>query len=504
MTRFSSLSLPLGRGIAVAALATLAGLAHAGKKPPVATGSWDAASATTSYSFQPLATDDTVNPMRGYHLWQNQALVPVPNGMQDSFRRYYWSELETSPGVYNFSLILSDIQKAKEAGRKFAFRLRNMAGYDDDNRLFTPSYMVNNPLCLSGCGFWVDHNLANPEKTFIPDWNDPYVIARSRELLKALKAELDKYGVTNSIAWIDVGMVGQYGEWAVLSSVYANAPAAITPVTLANKREYAKMHFEVFPSQQHVMFVPYSNEDALTYGLLEQTITAKPVGLRVDCLSRDGYFRQWSDRPTHWLPFANQWKKAPFVAEFCPFETLDPLDNPATARVQAATYHISTIGNGNFQLQLPDAERWSKLTPQEQEDLRMLGREAGYRYGVERTAVSVANGVLNFSATLRNDGNAPTYEPWSVRVELVNGVGAVSWTGLLGSFNLNALSGAGTSQMAQASFTLPALAAGSYKLRVIARDTRASTSASPARPPLKWVNQGLAGDGLTVMTLVRR
>ncbi len=364
--------------------------------------------------------------------------------------------------------------------------------------------MVGNPLCLNGCGFWADNNAADAGKTFIPDWNDPYVIARSRALLVALKLELDKAGVTDSIAWIDVGLYGQYGEWAVKSSIYTNAPAGIAPITLANKREYAKMHFEVFPSQQHVMFVPFSNEDALTYGLLEQTITTKPVGLRVDCLSRDGYFKQWSDRASHWVPFENQWKKAPFIAEFCPFQSQDALNNPATARAQAATYHISTIGNGNFQLQKPDAERWSTLTPQEQEDLRMLGREMGYRYGVERTAFTLANGVLTFSATVRNDGNAPAYEPWGVRVELVNGAGSVSWTGLLGAFDLGRLSGAGSSQMAQASFTLPPLAAGSYKLRVIARDTRPSTVASPARAPLKWVNQGVLGDGFTVATLLRR
>ena len=68
-------------------------------------------------------------------------------------------------------------------------------------------------------------------------------------------------------------------------------------------------------AQQFVMFIPYSNKDALTYGLFEQTITARPVGLRVDCLGQYGYFNQWSHRPTEWAAFDQRRKTAPFVAE---------------------------------------------------------------------------------------------------------------------------------------------------------------------------------------------
>jgi hypothetical protein len=504
MTQFAPPLTRVRRILAFTLLAACAGMAHAGKKPP---GAWDPVSATTSHSLKPVATDDTVNPMRGFHMWQNQFLAPVDKGTRDAFRRYYWRDFETSEGVYNFTLLIEDMKKARDNGRKFAFRLRMMAGYADTNELFTPAHMVGNPQCLSGCGFWYDANPADAGgKTFIPDWNDPYVIARSRALLGALKTRIEQEGLLNSIAWIDVGMYGQYGEF-VLQEVYGSQPPGITKVTPENKREYAKMHFDIFPEQQHVMFVPFSNEEVLDWGLRVQTITTKPVGLRVDCLSQDGYFKQWSDRSSHWIPFENQWKKAPFVAEFCPFKSPDledPLDNPATARAQAAFYHISTIGNGNFQLHKPDADRFSTLTPQDQSDLLMLGREMGYRYGVERTVVTVANGVLNFTATIRNDGNAPTYEPWSVRVELVNSSGAVSWTGLLGAFNLNTLYGAGSSQMVQASFTLPALAAGNYQLRMSARDTRPSTVISPARAPLFWINDGATSDGFTVRTLVRR
>ena len=463
--------------------------------------SWESASETRFYSALPVASDDTVNPLRGYHRWQNQELVPQAAPAMDAFRRYYWRDLEPAEGQYNFTAILEDLRQARLSGRKFAFRLRNMAGYDDDQQ-YGPAYLVGHPRCASGCGFWGDADPLDPGLTWVPDYNDPFLMERSRALLAALAAAI---GPTDSIAFIDVGLYGQYGEWAMRSSVYNNVPAGITPATAASKREYARMHFETFPTQQFVMFVPYSNKDALTYGLLEQTITSKPVGLRVDCLGQYGYFNQWSNRPTEWAPFSAQWQKAPFVAEFCPFESGEAQNGPAVARQQAAAYHISSIGNANFALSRPDAERWASFTPAEQADLLMLGRESGYRYAIDKTSVSLgSDGQLTVGATIVNRGSAPTYEPWNVQVELVNSAGMRVWSGTLTS-TLSRLYGGDVGAAVQASWRLPAVASGVYSLRLVARDPRATARPAEARAPLKWsVSERSADGGLLLRSLRKR
>jgi hypothetical protein len=480
--------------IALACLLVFAALPAAAQK-----GSWDAVSTSRTYPVLAVAADDTINPLRGYYRWQNQELVPQSAPARDAYRRYYWRDLEPVAGQYDFSAVLADRDAAVASGRKFAFRVRMMAGYDDD-QAYVPAWLVNHPQCLVGCGFWADADAADPGLTFVPDWNDAFVQARARALLQALATAL---GGDRDLAWIDVGLYGQYGEWALRSSVYAAPPAGIVPATNASKREFAKMHFEAFPTARHVMFVPYSNKDALTYGLLEQTITTRPVGLRVDCLSRYGYFDQWSNRPTEWAAFADTWKRAPFVAEFCPFESGDPLNNPATARQQAATYHLSTVGNGNFATSLPDAQRWSSLTAAEQSDLLMLAREMGYRYAVAATTLALnPQGGLTLDATLANHGNAPSYEPWAVSVELVNSKGQVTWQGALPAV-LGDLTGGGSTQAMHQAWTLPkSLASGTYTLRLVARDAR---TAGTLRPLLKWVDSGRDADGgLTVATLRKR
>jgi len=457
---------------------------------------WSAVNTSRSYTAIPVASDDTINPLRGYYRWQNQELIPQPSPAREAYRRYHWKDLEAAEGQYNFSAILTDLAAAKSQGRKFAFRLRMMAGYDD-NQVYAPAYVVNNAACQAGCGFWADTDTAVPGLTWIPDWNDPWLQQRSRALLSALAAAL---GPDNpDLAWIDVGMYGQYGEWAMRSSAYTSAPAGITAASNASKREFAKMHFDAFPKQQHVMFIPYSNKDALTYGLLEQTITTLPVGMRVDCLSRYGYFDQWTNRPTEWAAFANQWQKAPFVSEFCPFTSGDPQNNPATARQQASAFHVSLFSNGNFETSRPDAERWNALSATEKNDLLMLARESGYRYAVASSTVNLtSNGSLTLTATLRNHGSAPTYETWRINAELVNSAGNVAWSGQT-SANLKTLFGGGTSATFQDNWTLPVLPAGEYSLRLVAR-----APAGSARAPLKWTISERTSDGAVAVATLRR
>lgn len=457
---------------------------------------WDPVNLTPSFQAIPLESDNSVNPLRGYHRWRGVELVPQSERALEAYQRYQWRDLETSPGVYNFSGLLADLATARSEGRKFALRLRMMAGYDD-GQIYLPAYLVNHPSCLAGCGFWADDDAVQPGLTFVPDWNDPFLQERARALLQALAQALGTQ--RHDLAWIDVGLYGQYGEWTLHSALYAQAPAGIVPTSEASKRAFADMHFQAFPDVQQLMFALYSNREALNYGLHQQTLTLKPVGLRVDCLSRASFFDQWLNHPSDWALFSNRWQTAPFVAEFCSFESGDPVNNPAKARQQAAQFHISSIGNGNFAPSVPRDQRWASLTDAERSDLLMLGREAGYRYALQSASVKLSStGQLNLGAQLQNLGNAPAYEPWQLRAELVNASGAVAWSGTL-AIDLRASLGGGSSQNTAAGWKLPKnLAKGSYTLRLVLR----STATAPRRA-LQLANIERVGEGGVVLGTLR-
>lgn len=485
----------LGQWIVAAGLTLSFGSALGGK--PSASG-WEAKNVAPTFQALGLDADASVNPLKGYYRWRGLEVVPQSERALDAYQRYQWRDLEPSPGAFNFSSLLGDLAAARSEGRKFAFRIRMMAGYDD-GQVYLPADLVNHPSCAAGCGFWADDDATRAGLTFVPDWNDPYLQQRARQLMTALASALGSS--TADLSWIDVGLYGQYGEWTIHSGLYAAAPAGISPITEASKRLFADLHFQAFPSVRQVMFALYSNRDALNYGLNQQTLTQLPVGLRVDCLSRNGFFDQWLNHPADWAMFSTRWQTAPFIAEFCNFESGDPLNNPATARQQAAQFHISSIGNGNFANAVSLSQRWASLSTQEQSDMTLLGREAGHRYALSKATVGLtAAGVLSVAAELKNMGNAPAYEPWSVRVELRSGTGAVVWSGALPG-SLAASLGGGSSQTPSASWSLPnGLAAGTYTLQLI---VRSGQSTAPRRS-LVLANAERAADGAVALTTLRK
>lgn len=464
----------------------------------ITASAWQAQTLSKSFTALAPSTDDTVNPMRGYYRWRGQEKVTQVSPALDAYQRYRWKDLETSPGTYNFATVLSDLQTAKSQGRKFALRVQMMLGYDD-GQVYMPSYLVNHASCQNGCGWWADYDAGTPGLTFVPDWNDPYVQQRASAMLLALSAAL---GSQDDIAWIDIGLFGQWGEWALSSGInYATAPAGITAATDASKREFVDMHLRAFPTRQMVMLAIYSRYNEVRYATTQQTIASKPVGMRIDCLGRGGFMNQWTHHPTEWATLQNVWKTAPFVAEYCPFLSGSVVDGPLVAQQQVRDFHISTVGNGN--IGDLSVNSWASFTPTEQQQFIQVGREAGYRYRVDTANVGLTgNGLLTVSAVVRNDGNAPTYEPWDVLLELTNGSGTVVWSqALVGDLKTN--QGAGASQSFSTSVQLPAQATGDYTLKMVARDAR-RLSATPVRAPLRWTVAERTTDGGVDLATLRK
>jgi hypothetical protein len=464
----------------------------------VAASAWQAQSSAKVFTALAPTTDDTVNPMRGYYRWRGQEKVTQVSPALDAYQRYRWKDLETGLGTYNFATVLSDLQTAKSQGRKFALRVQAMLGYDD-GQVYIPSYLVNHASCQNGCGWWADYDAATPGLTFVPDWNDPYVQQRASALLQALSTAM---GSQDDFAWIDIGMFGQWGEWALSSGInYATAPAGIVAATDATKREFVDMHLRAFPTRQMVMLAIYSRYNEVRYATTQQTIASKPVGMRIDCLGRGGFMDQWTNHPTEWATLQNVWKTAPFVAEYCQFPSGDLADTPLVAQQQVRDFHISTVGNGN--IGDGSVNSWASFTPTEQQQFIQVGRDAGYRYRVDTANMSLTgNGLLSLSAVVRNDGNAPTYEPWNVLLELISSGGNTVWSQtLVGDLKTNL--GSGSSQSFSTSVQLPVLSAGDYTLKLIARDAR-RLSATPVRAPLRWTVAERTSDGGVDLASLRK
>lgn len=447
--------------------------------------------------------DDTVNPLRGYHRWRGQEVVPQSMPSPDVYQRYAWRDLEPELGRYDFSKVLADVSAARSQGRRLALRVRSMLGYDD-GQVYVPRDLVAHPSCSAGCGWWADADPGNSQQTYVPDWNDPFVHERMRLLLQALGQALG----TLPLAWVDVGLYGQWGEWTLSSKInYALAPGGIAPITNDSKRAIAEAHFTAMPDRPFVMFALKGNFDTLDWALNRQTVTSRPVGLRIDCLAKSGFMNQWTDHPELWSQLQNQWQRAPFVAEFCPFDSGDAVTNAATALQQVRDFRITSVSNGNLAPSVSNtALKWASFTAQEQATLLQVGREAGHRLMLDRASYTLSrNGSLAVSTDWRNPGRAPVYEGWEVTLELVDDTGAIRQSAVLPI----ALASVGADNASLGTRTSIALnnqlPAGRYLARLVIRDPLQRSAPADARAPLRLAIAERQADGSVILgTLVKR
>jgi hypothetical protein len=460
------------------------------KANPIAQSRWLPLNGQYNYA----AAIDVINPLRGYHRWRNQERIPQTQPAMDAYQRYEWRTLEPVQDQYDFSRMLNDLATAKSQGRRFAFRIRMMIGYDD-NQVYFPAYLVNHPQCTAGCGWWADYDVNQAGLTWVPDWNDTFLLDRAQALFQALAQALAPH--LGDIAWMDIGMYGQYGEWVLSSRInYSAAPALITPATEQSKRRLVELQVAALPQVQALMFALYGNYQAIEYAFYQQTYSQRPVGLRIDCLGRATFMDQWVNRPASYELIRERWHIAPFIAEFCPFDLGRQIGihSPEDALTTLRDFHISSLSNGNIGVNFAD------FNASEQAAFLSMGREAGYRYALKNSEFQLqSSGALSLLINIENSGNAPIYEPHRLYLELWDSQGQLRFSHALPD-SLAQSRGNMSLQTINRTLNLPTdLVGGRYELRL-----RAETRLVDTRSyPMKWANQEANTDGSVTLGILR-
>ena len=411
----------------------------------------------------PLSSSEIVNPLRGFYRWRGSEMVEMPEPMRDDYERFVWYDpdhlersLETAPGVYDFSYLEGKIAQAAAEGRKFAFRVRSMLSYRDENIYVPPD--------MEPYGWWADTNGDNSPDTYVPDWNHPYYLERATNLLNELGR---RYNDDKRIAWIDIGLYGQYGEWTLSSRVdYDDAPEGIEPITQESKQILIDGHVRAFSRQQLVIFLLRSNFKAIKYAFAHPQ-AERPIGWRVDCLARPDFFDGWLNDPYQWDQLKDRWQVAPVVAEFCSRRII--FDLPDTDRDglgQVINFHVSAVGNGNIQ-------NWEDLSQKEKDRFVLIGKTAGYRFILSQLTLPStvhAGGSFLCTSSWTNQGVAPAYEDWDAVLQLRNPQdGTVVWESIL-SLNLKNLMPEEMLHLEQMLNLSSVLAPGIYPVHVLIRD----------------------------------
>lgn len=371
---------------------------------------------------QPLDTILT-NPGIGVETFQDNWGMPLQTPEQYpattvDYYRFYWDELEPQEGQINFAMLDSIIAKAKAQtpSKQIALRVMDLDEPTSGSKL--PRWLIDKP---------IRGNWTADKSTFVPDYADPVFQQYAAKLLNALGA---RYNGNPQLAYIDIGVVGSWGEWH-LSNFPQEEPLAqrYTPEQL---NAYVDMHLKAFPDTPKIMLINEPNSFA--YALKRGT------GWRADCLGdwhnfsdtwshmRDEYPQRLQQAAAEGAPVDSAWQHAPVSFEVCgKMSQWQTIQHYTRAEVQATfdwalAQHMSTL---NLK---------SDPIPAEYRDIVDNAlKKMGYRISLQSLThpASIAPGrTLTLTGEWRNEGVAPAYVHYPLNYRLVGAKGNVikQWT----------------------------------------------------------------------------
>jgi Domain of unknown function (DUF4832) len=369
----------------------------------------------------PLSASELSNPLRGYYDWQGYGVTPPGLQFPEFYKRYLWDELETSKGVYDFTVIKNDLATAKVRGQKFAFRIMAIDSFgrspEGDDEIGIPLYMTTE---VPGdyCGYNSEYIKTEWEvdRVWVPDWNSQAFLNRARALVNALGRAFDG---KPEIAYYDMGVYGHWGEWHAWP--FENCATA-GEASDATKHAIIDMQLAAFPKSRIVMNSGASNSDAFAYALNQ----SPRIGVRIDSFNWPWFDQQIEENATKKALLDSRWKTAPIIVEFGGSFNPEDSQDFSLAQAQVKRWHIASVANGN-------SYSWDNFTQTQKDNFLMAGKLSGYR--VVPREFRYPNGVsrdtsFRLISKWSNTGVTPLYEKFIVRYELrPKGQSTVAWRG---------------------------------------------------------------------------
>lgn len=392
-----------------------------------------------SINYYPKAINDIlVNPDIGiteFHTFdrRNDPWWSEPTHPETSvvYFRWYWEELETEEGKYNFQLIDDTINQAKHLGKKVVIRFMTMSGLNET--YYNPSPLAGNKILGIPC--WLKKQI-DPNTFDICKDDNSYVVDYKNSLLKEkltkfVNAMGQRYNTNPDILRLDVGLVGSWGEWN-LATHSQDANLGKNGYSDSDLKPYLEMMAKAFPDKQLSVDIGSSTEDISSYAT-----SLLNLGWRADCLGdwapwgwnhmENGYKdaiehikgNGYLSNPYPYTEFENHWKKASVDFEIC--YTMEYWSKNADIYTRekvketfdyALSHHASLINIKS-----------GKVPEIYQDIMDEFLVKLGYRFELKNVTVNSflnPGSNLTISSSWINTGSAPSYNNYSVAWKLTN------------------------------------------------------------------------------------
>lgn len=353
-------------------------------------------------TFKPTPIQDVLyNPYMGFA--PSAVNGPYPYNHKLVYKVISWRELEPQKGKYAFDELETKYKFREWNGKNVKIILRIVLDYPSDTpHLDIPDWVYDE---INGDGTHYEEVIG---KGFSPNYNNPILIERHKQLIRALGERYDK---DPGVAFIALGSLGHCGEWHAYSSSHITIPFP----TMEISDQYVQHYLDAFPNKKLLNRRPYPIAKDNNIGLYNDVFGT---------VSSTNDFNDWFENGYHSLlagdvvipAMPDFWKHAPSGGEFSSgSDVLSFLDNDQIDEIieMARRSHISWLG--------PPPLSEEELTPEVKANMERLLREMGYRLRVESAAfpqMKAQGSILKVTLDMVNEGIAPFYYDWPVELSL--------------------------------------------------------------------------------------
>lgn len=346
---------------------------------------------TFTYSEEAIA-----NPLMGY------APAATTETVTDDITLLYvditWQELEPEEGVYDWETIETKNQFTKWKNEGKHLVLRFVLDYpSDESHLDIPEWLYRQ---LDDPGDWYTSAYG---QGFSPNYDSEDLINAYE---KAVQAMGNHWGDSEFISFIELGVLGHWGEWHVDNT------AGIRQLPEAAVREkYVTPWLSAFPNANLLMRRPFAIASENHLGLYNDMAgNLEATQEWLDWIDSGGVYSQTGEDDLVAMP--EVWQTAPIGGELTSSDSMTSLlqDNLAQTISLIADSHMTFLG-----------PKIAEDVGDDKAGYETLLKNMGYRLWV--TSVTIKEKTshqLTLTLTLKNSGVAPFYRNWKSYLYLKN------------------------------------------------------------------------------------
>lgn len=349
------------------------------------------------------------NPFVGWAPWANNLPKDdiVPHSLV--FAIIPWSMVEPSEGVYDFSEWEESVNFDFWSSKSVRFILRPVLDYPGaEKHMDIPQWLYDKMIQeegTAGQSYEISYGIG-----FCPNYSSPTLIEAHRRFLSALG---ERYNASPNVAFIQIGSVGHWGEWHVkYESGLARLPASnVTD-------QYVQHYIDSFPDKMLLMRRPFPIAQKERIGLYDDNFL-DDTSEWLDWIE-NGYTSDQTDEQFPAMP--DYWKSAPAGGEFGSgqLDLTESQTDKTVSMIREA--HLSFLGP---RCPLDWVKKGVDLLPQRRDAEISMRLALGYRLRVDKVQIPIElKPQMPFTIKFiwKNDGNAPFYYSWPIRLFLYNTV----------------------------------------------------------------------------------